>query len=151
MHEEFEKEIVDEFYKDRPSLVYIDSDGIGSGIYDNLKHKNVPVVEVRSGLASSRPKEFNNTRSEMWSEMKHWLKLADITAHTKLKSDLTHIEYGYNGANQISLETKKSMKGRGEESPDCADPIAYTFYPFANKVSKPKRVGRPSPSARGWT
>lgn len=148
---EFTTEIVDQFNKDRPDLIYIDADGLGAGIYDKLKSDKLPVVEVRSGLTSSNPKEYANTRAEMWGEMKSWLKGADLPNHQKLKTDLTHIEYGYNAKNQIALERKESMKGRGEESPDCGDPLAYTFYPFANRVSKPNRRQTPQSSAQGWT
>jgi hypothetical protein len=148
---ELRTKITDEYRKDKPDLIYIDADGLGAAIYDELKKDKLPVVEVRSGITSSQPKMYSNCRAEMWGEMKDWLKLADMPRFNKLREDLTGIQYGYDAGNRIQLESKKAMKGRGLESPDCADPLAYTFYPFAARTSKPNRQSAPRANAGGWT
>ena len=85
----------------------------------------------------------------MWGRMKEWLRSGAIAGANSelggdLKAELTGVEYGYNVRDEIQLESKDSMKGRGLASPDLADALALTFAHPAAAVadSAPSTAGR---------
>jgi len=129
-------DIIEEF---RPTMVCVDEGGLGAGVYDRLKEQQFKQVRpVNFGHSSKKPMMYANKRAEMWGAMKEWLKTASLPKDRMLQSDLTgpKQELTSSGTNNgaIKLESKQSMKKRGQASPDAADAIALTFaFPIANK------------------
>lgn len=156
---EFVGHVVDQCRLHRAKMVFVDAVGIGAGVADRLKQLveqgqlQTQVVEVQSGMGASDPKMYANIRAQMWGYMRDWLRgQVDLPKDDKMRSDLTSIEYGFNGKMQIQLERKEDMKNRGLESPDTADALALTFAPavFTGKASRTKKqVIRKS--SLGWT
>ena len=108
--------------------IFVDSIGVGSGVFDVCKHNRLPVVEVVVSAKPTNPKHFANLRSQLWGSMKDWLQNgADLPFNDKLVEQLGSMEYGYNGRMQIQLISKKDLKKRGFASPDIPDAIALTF------------------------
>jgi hypothetical protein len=86
---------------------------------------------------------YQNKRSEMWGEMKDWLRTASLPNDRQLKSDLVGPHQKFNSSGAILLESKKDMKARGLASPDAADALAVTFaYPVSSREyrEKPRRI-----------
>ena len=142
----------------RAEAVFVDEGGIGAGVVDRLQQLRCPgpigvnFASRADGWSESldgRGATFANKRAEMWGRMKEWLRSCAIAGANSelggdLKVELTGVEYGYNVRDEIQLESKDSMKGRGLASPDLADALALTFAHPAAAVadSAPSTAGR---------
>ncbi len=115
--------------------------GNGTGVIDILRHSGYRVNEVWFG-AESTQREYAFKRTDMWAQMREWLKGGMIDGSPELARDLTTVEYGFFGAakDRIILESKESLTSRGIPSPDDGDALALTFaVPVARRDS---RVGK---------
>lgn len=117
-------EEIDEYNAD---AVFVDTVGLGAGVYDRLKQMGYGDV-IYEAVASARADNsdrFANKRAEMWARMDEWLLSgADIPDSDLLESDLLLLGYGYDSHNRLKLESKKELN----RSPDVADALAMTFY-----------------------
>lgn len=121
--------------EEKVDAVFIDAGSFGIGVIDHLRqHLHRDVVEVHFGNPASGQRMHGhysrpaNKRAEMWMMMREWMKLGAIPDDQELESELTTIEYGYYGPEDLTiLEKKKDMKKRGLASPDNADALACTF------------------------
>ena len=138
-----------EFNGQRLHTMFVDGTGIGGPIVDRLRQLgNKNVVEVQFGAKSPSTK-FGNMRSYMWGKLREWLARGAIDTTPRLEFDLTGPGYKHNGRDQVILESKEQMKGRGIDSPDDGDALALTFaastvqrhVPFLNRQAK---------NATGW-
>jgi len=146
--------VVEQFNTERASHIYIDSTGLGAGIYDRLNQLGVPVTGVSFGTKPIDKRMYANTRAEIWNRMKEWLgQEADIPYNQKLIQELKQQTYGYTESLAIQLESKKAMKGRGLDSPDIADAIATTFYGDSLELLRPVTTYKQVQKADslGWT
>lgn len=110
----------------KPALVCIDEGGLGAGVVDRLKEQRYKVRGVNFGYKSGK-KEYVNKRTEMWADMKEWLKSASIPEDRELRSDLIGPTYKASSTGAIQLERKEDMKRRGIASPDSADALCLSF------------------------
>lgn len=111
--------------------------GNGTGVIDILRHSGYRVNEVWFG-AESTQREYAFKRTDMWAQMREWLKGGMTDGSPDLNRDLTTVEYGFFGAakDKIILESKESLTSRGIPSPDDGDALALTFaVPVARKDS----------------
>ena len=76
----------------------------------------------------------------MWGNLKDWLDLGCLPDDPELRSDLTGLEYGFNGKSEIQLEKKDNMKKRGLASPDTAD----YWYGDDEEAWTPNAIGKAS-------
>ena len=120
-----------------PDAVFVDSTGIGWGVYDRLNQLGCPnLVGVDFGSGADRTDAANataryaNKRAEMWGHLKEWCKAGCLPDDRALSADLTAVDYGYDATDAIRLERKDDMRKRGLASPDDGDALALTFaYP----------------------
>lgn len=110
-----------------PDAVCIDA-GNGTGIIDRLREMGYRgrVHEVWFG-AKANDHRYADKRTEIWGEMRDWLKGACIDSDSELKDDLVSPMYKFTKSDAIRLEAKEEMKKRGFHSPDDADALACTF------------------------
>lgn len=127
-------EIIDYY---NPDAVNIDA-GNGTGIIDRLREKGYKINEVWFGSASSK-KEWAFKRTEMWADLREWLRGGCIDNDPLLFGDLTTPEYHYFGKGKDSqiLEDKDAIRDRIGRSPDDGDALAMTF---AEKVARKDRA-----------
>lgn len=130
-------------------LCMVDGGGVGGGVVDRLRQLRVPVYEVQFGANPDGTNLYNpmakyrNKRSEIWGEMRDWLKEGAIPDFKipqlngdilTLVEELTGPTYGLNDQEEIQLERKRDMRRRGVPSPNVADALACTFaIPVAGK------------------
>jgi hypothetical protein len=111
-------------------VVFVDGGGVGGGVVDRLRQMGRDPIEVQFGGKADDPRKYLNKRAEMWGRMKEWLATGCLETSEPMVADLTNVEYQFTPADQIQLESKQGMKGRGLASPDDADALAVTFaYP----------------------
>ena len=114
----------------QPDAVFVDATGIGWGVVDRLHQMGfTQVIGVQVGERAMAPERFYNRRAELWFKMREWIQDGgDLINDTDQFTDLTGIEYGFDGQNRWVLESKDDMKERGLDSPDTADALALTFH-----------------------
>ena len=110
--------------KTNPDAVCIDG-GNGSGVIDRLRELGFKVHEV---LFGSKPtgREYVDKRTEMWAQMREWLRGGCIDDSRDLADDLVGPGFEFRG-DKLKLESKDKMKSRGLASPDHGDALACTF------------------------
>lgn len=126
------------------SAMFVDA-AFGAAIVVRLQAMGFTnVFEVNFGAASPDP-HYLNKRAFMWGKMKDWLLLGALPAKDeKLAHQLSLPGYHVNSSGKLVIESKDSLKERGEQSPDDADSFALTWgAPIALKTpqrsSAPKR------------
>ena len=111
----------------RVDAMFIDTVGVGAGVYDRLKELGYG-DRVFEAVASSRADKDNtyaNKRAEMWARMSEWLSgRVRIHDYNHLESDLLMLGYEYDAHERLKLQSKKELT----RSPDLADALAMTFY-----------------------
>lgn len=129
--------------------MFLDSAGISGAIAPRLRdlgYRNVQEVNFGS---DSPDHHYRYMRDYMWGQMKEWLLKGAIDSHPELESDLTKPGVVENPSQKVQLESKKTMKQRGEDSPDDADALALTF---AAPVRAPKAQRKSDrPMVTDWT
>lgn len=115
--------------KHNPQAIFVDGNGVGGGVVDNLKAWGYRVIEVQAGSSPTDQDTYYNKRVEMWGRMREWLMTGAIPQNdTDLITDLISPEYTYHPtSNKLQLEGKDHMKQRGLASPDSAEALAMTF------------------------
>ena len=114
--------------KYKPEAIFVDGNGVGGGVVDQLKALGYRVIEVQAGASPNDGNKYVNKRVEMWDLMREWLNIGSIPKDAELFTDLTSPEYDYHATtSQLKLERKDEMKKRHLASPDIAEALALTF------------------------
>lgn len=115
------------------NIMCIAYDAIGNGADLDSTLRRIPnlptLVPVMWGVPATDDKQYFNQRAEAWGKMRDWLKDGEIPDDDELCDQLTSLDYGYDGAYRIQLQSKKDMKKNGGKSPDKADSLALSFIP----------------------
>lgn len=131
--------LTDVFNRHKPDAIFLDAGGLGGPIGDRLRQLGYPVTDVLFGENAADEKSYKSRTAEMWGRMRKWLYDGGcIKDHPTLESDLTNREYDHNDKNQLVLERKKDMKGRGLASPDWGDALGLTFAQPVAPLQKPR-------------
>lgn len=138
--------------KHHVNAIFVDGNGVGGGVVDNLKAWGYRVIEVQMGSSPTDGDTYVNKRVEIWGRMREWLMTGAIPVDGDLMTDLISPEYSYHPvSNKVQLEGKDHMKARGLASPDSAEALALTFaQPVAraderhsrNNMNQRNRVAR---------
>jgi hypothetical protein len=113
-----------------PVAIYIDTCGVGGGVYDILRRSGLPVRSVNASDAASDPKKFSNLRSELFWELRRRFEagLIKIKDDRKTINELTGLRLKDGEAKgRIAVENKLDMKRRGMPSPNRADAWMLTM------------------------
>jgi hypothetical protein len=113
----------------RPSLILVDSIGIGAGVVDRLRELGLPTRGVNVAEAPSMGGMYNNLRTELWFKTKAWLedRSCRIPENDELLAELTSIRYTFASNGKMAAESKDQMRKRGLRSPDLADAVCLTM------------------------
>lgn len=121
--------------------VMVDGGGVGGGVVDQLRLKNLFVYEVQFGgkddvggtAWGNTGERYANKRAAMYGALRYWIKGGAIPNDEELYKQLMAIKYGFNNKDEILLESKEDLvddDGNGI-SIDDADGLALTFaYPL---------------------
>jgi len=112
--------------------VFIDA-SMGNGVIDQLRRLGSNPQPVYFNATSNSP-EYKNKRAEMWGNIREWLKMGGaMPDDSRMKDELTALEYFFALDGRIQLESKKDLKKRGEPSSDYSDALALTFAEIVYK------------------
>jgi len=109
--------------------VFVDTVGVGAGVYDRLCEHYDNIYSVNGGSKAHEIGKYFNKRAECWGRMREWSKdwPCILPNAQEVQSDLCSLQYSYNSNSQLVLEKKEDAKKRGVRSPDIADALALTF------------------------
>jgi len=119
---------------DPPDKLVIDSNGVGAGVYSNLKEEGYPIIGFRGGespLVSSEEAKFSNLKSQAYWNLralfeKEEIKIQKVSNYKKLVSELSTIKYDFDSKGKIIVKREKDRK-----SPDFADALSLCcFAPY---------------------
>jgi len=124
----------------RPRHLYIDSIGVGAGVFDQARRKApawLTVHGVDVGVRSSNQEKWTRLRDELWwkcrqrFEEKRMVLDPAIIAQwlEQLTIELSGIQYEVLQSGIVKVEDKKSLKSRfgKNASPNIADALCLTF------------------------
>ena len=125
----------------RPSVgalpTYVDADGIGGGVVDQLRAANVPVLEFHGGQPARDSERFSNRRAEAFWTLRDDIEqgLVDLDPDDKeLLTQLGRMRWKLDAKGRVQIESKDAMRKRGIKSPDRADAaaMAHATPPLLN-------------------
>jgi len=120
--------VAEQAQKHNVNAIFVDGNGVGGGVVDNLKAWGYKVIEVQMGSSPTDADTYYNKRVEIWGRLREWLGTGAIPENSELQTDLISPEYRYHPtSNKVQLESKDEMKRRGLASPDHAEALALTF------------------------
>lgn len=120
--------VADAANQHKADAIFVDGNGVGGGVVDNLKAWGFNVIEVQAGSSPTDAETYLNKRAEMWGLMRAWLEIGSTPNDSELLTDFISPTYSYHPVtNKLVLESKEAMKKRGLASPDVAEALAMTF------------------------
>lgn len=119
--------------------IMIDGGGVGGGVVDNVRARNLFCFEVQFGgkpdqayQGETRAEKYANKRAEMYGSLRAWLKGGALPLDSDLRDQMLAITYTFNVRDEIILTSKEVMMKDGKPSPDDLDALCLTFaYPLA--------------------
>ncbi len=121
--------VISEYHKAliKPVAIFVDNNGVGAGVYDQLIQAGLPIFDGNSSRASS---EFGlaNKRIEMYQRLSKKIENMKIPNDDDLIGELSSVRYIISEKGLLMLEPKVETKKRLGRSPDRGDAVALTFY-----------------------
>jgi hypothetical protein len=115
--------------QNRPTLIVIDSIGIGAGVVDRLQEQGLPVLGVNVSESPANANNFMRLRDELWARMREWLatRVVKLPKDDHFRGDLVSAKYTFSSTGKLQIESKESMRRRGLPSCDHADALMLTL------------------------
>jgi phage terminase large subunit len=102
---------------------------LGSGVADRLREQGFNVKDVNVAESSAMNPNANKLRDELWLAAKDWLatRSVKLPKDDMLRMELVAPRYTFTSSGKLVVESKDSMRKRGQRSPDLADALCLTF------------------------
>ena len=116
--------------------IMVDGGGVGGGVVDNIRQKQLFCYEVQFGSKDDTPhivwgsqgERYANKRSGMYGACRAWLKTAALPLDPELKKQFSAIKYVINKRDEIQLMSKEDMlKLDPDLELDDIDALCCTF------------------------
>lgn len=122
---------------EQPTRIYIDTVGIGAGVYDRLQEQGYPVEAVNVSESPAIKERFVRLRDELWWKGREWFEARScfIPSDEELITELSAPRYTFESTGKIKVESKNDLKRRGQRSPDLADAFLLTLV-WGNDASQ---------------
>lgn len=133
-----------------PHALFIDSIGVGAGVFDRLKEKGYRPTEANAAMRADEVDVYHNKRAEMYFNLKEWIRKGGILPDDEeLLEELVCITYSYTNTGKVLLAKKEDIKEELGRSPDKGDACALSFF---SKVRADRtHFSRPVQIQQGWS
>ena len=117
----------------RPAAIYVDSIGLGAGVYDRLSELELPVIAVNVSETAALSERYMRLRAELWYKARAWFEAYDKHIPSNLLyleqfvEELAMVEQKIMSSGKVDIESKEQMRRRGVPSPNLADAFVLTF------------------------
>lgn len=112
-----------------PDAIFVDTIGVGSGVYDNLEGRGYEVQEANASFKAGDA-IYHNKRAEMYFNLHKFIKNnGRIPKDEELREELLILTYSFSDSNgAIKIMKKEDIKEELGRSPDKADAVAFTVF-----------------------
>ena len=139
--------------QERPDVhsVYIDTIGIGAGVYDRLSELRpvsggnpVLIFAVNVAEQASQSDKFPRLRDELWWRVREKFekRTIGIPEDDELIGELSTIRCRPESDGRMKVEGKPEMKKRGLLSPNKADALCLSYYHDDQFFKQPKPIDK---------
>lgn len=144
---ELSNRIFDAFTDWHPDGIFIDGGGVGGGVVDQCRQKQLFVFEVLfggkddiSGVAfDNQGEKYANKRSAMAGATRAWLKTGLLPHDTALRAAMLGIRYTINKKDEIQLISKEDLL---EDNPELIfDDLDALFCTFGGPLARNQFAG----------
>jgi len=123
----------------KPDLIFVDTIGIGAGVYSILLHEGLKVRRVLSNDKAPVDSEAQcrYLRDWLYWRMRKWFRSGAVfapdnetlvePAWKQLGEECTRFSYKYSSNLKFMVESKDDLRKRGLKSPNLCDALAFTF------------------------
>lgn len=113
---------------------FIDSVGVGIGIYDALRAQGLPVHKFKASYKPLDEERFDSLKAETFWMLREAMAAGNIDLAPEgedddLIAELGTLQYFHTRKGQIRMETREERTKRGLRSPDRADAAAMSSIP----------------------
>jgi len=133
----------------KPTLVCVDSNGIGAGVAHRLSEQGIPVQCINVSESHSSNDRYLRLRDEMWERAREWFYGRDvkIANDAQFMGEISRVKWGLTSNGKMKAMSKYDMKlapprGLGK-SPDRSEAFCFTFMAGGGIMSKPKKLVYP--------
>ena len=110
---------------------FVDTIGVGSGIADRLREKDIPVIDVVAGATPEDKEKFKNVKAENYWLLAKWIKGGGaIKRDDDFLKQMEEIRYKEDSERKVKIEPKEDYVKRMTHSPDDAEALMLTFTPI---------------------
>ncbi len=106
---------------------FVDSLGVGKGVYDRLVEQKYAPFNVRFSERATDHKQFANQRAECYWAAFKWLNEGGTLEPHWNWDQLSSIRYKVDSSGRIQIIPKEEIRKQGYASPDVADAFVSTF------------------------
>lgn len=106
---------------------FVDSLGVGKGVYDRLTEQKYAPFNVRFSERAQDSKQFANQRAECYWAAFKWLNDGGSLEPHVAWDQLSTIKYKVDSSGKIQIQPKEELRKQGYASPDIADALVSTF------------------------
>jgi hypothetical protein len=133
---ELANQVFDTWQTLHPDGIFIDGGGVGGGVVDNCRNRQLYVIEVQFGgkdditgiVTDSSGEKYANKRAAMHGALRSWLKGGILPPDPDLRTAMLAIRYTFNKKDEIQLVSKEDLL---DENPnlvlDDLDALCLTF------------------------
>ena len=121
--------VIQEASQNEDSIIFIDSIGIGKGVYDRLREVGQKAYSIDVRRNARSPERFLRLRDELWWNLREQFEkgIISIPNNKDLLDQLAAIKYKPQSDGKIKVESKDELRRRGFGSPDEADALCLSF------------------------
>lgn len=115
---------------ERPEVIYVDTIGMGAGVYDRGKELRLPMRGINVSESPSLTDQYLNLRTELWFKGRAYFERRDCRVSDKdLLAELGALTYKYSSSGKRQAEAKDDLKKRLPRmgSPNRADAFLLTL------------------------
>lgn len=137
-----------------PDGIFIDGGGVGGGVVDNCRAKQLYVTEVQFGgkdiitgvSTNTSGEKYFNMRAAMYGALRAWLKVGALPNDPDLRTAMLAIRYTFNErTGEIQLLSKEDLM---EDHPGLVlDDLDALVLTFAGPLAMNDTAGREGPQA----
>lgn len=118
----------------KPEQITGDADGLGRPVIDRMAELGWPINQLHANATANDPRIYANRSAELWGEAAKAIKAGTVLLPDDpvLIQQLTGRRWERFSDGTLKLESKKSIRSRGETSPDRADAVVTAMANLAD-------------------
>ena len=132
--------------KNKPSMVCVDSIGLGAPVADRLAEQGVPVMCINVSESHSSNDRYLRLRDEMWERARNWFYGRDvrIVRDDPFIGEISLVKWKPTSNGKMKVVTKAEMKADMHKSPDRSEAFCFTFMAGGSIMRRTKNFNYPN-------